>query len=235
MQADLFAPEQPQAPQAARLIATDVVLLPGRADAGKWLALIKPLLAQAPWRRMQVPGGKSMSALMTNCGPWGWVTDTSGYRYSATDPLSGRPWPAMPERMAACATAWAAEAGFSGPQGVAFEADSCLINGYVQGAKMGRHCDNNEADFDYPIVSVSLGASARFSVGGPTRSGPTTGLLLGSGDVLVWGRSARLMHHGVGVPRPAPAQKPLLSGDETVLRINLTFRRARAQQSTSPD
>ncbi len=226
MQPELFAVDRPPEDLTARLIAPDVVLLPGRADVTEWLAFIVPLLRQAPWRHMQVPGGKSMSALMTNCGPWGWVTDTSGYRYSATDPRSGRPWPAMPTAMATYASNWAAEAGFTGPAGAAFEPDSCLINGYARGAKMGRHRDNNEADYDYPIVSVSLGASARFTVGGTARDAPVSGLMLGCGDVLVWGRSARLMHHGVGVPRPAPGQAPLLSDDEAVYRINLTFRRA---------
>jgi alkylated DNA repair protein (DNA oxidative demethylase) len=123
------------------------------------------IVAQAPFRHMFTPGGYQMSVAMTNCGGLGWVTDRRGYRYDAVDPLSQKPWPAMPPVFLELAERAAAAAGF-----VDFRPDACLINRYEVGARMSLHQDRDEQDFGAPIVSVSLGLPAIFLFGGPKRS-----------------------------------------------------------------
>lgn len=179
-------------------------------------AAIAAITASAPFRNMVVPGGRTMSVAMTNCGAVGWVTDTSGYRYVAADPLTGRPWPAMPPVFLALAEVAAREAGYGG-----FAPDCCLINRYVPGARMALHQDRDERDFAQPIVSVSLGLPAIFLFGGARRADRPRRIPLLSGDVIVWGGAQRLAYHGVA---------PLPDGEDPGFgrcRLNLTFRRAR--------
>jgi alkylated DNA repair protein (DNA oxidative demethylase) len=157
-----------------------------------------------------------MSVAMSCCGERGWVSDARGYRYSATDPATGKPWPAMPDVLRELAVAAAAAAGYR-----AFAPDACLINRYEPGARMALHQDRDEADFSQPIVSVSLGLPVMFLFGGATRSAPVTRVALRHGDVLVWGGPSRLVFHGVA---------PLADGTHPATgrcRLNLTFRRAR--------
>lgn len=212
MNDDLFAAD------ARTELAPGVCLLRGHAlaDADSLLRAIDDIIAAAPLRRMVTPGGLTMSVAMTNCGECGWVSDRAGYRYAPTDPLSGQPWPALPDAFALLASTAAATAGFAG-----FVPDVCLVNEYRPGTKLSLHQDRDERDFTQPIVSVSLGASARFVLGGLKRRDPVHRLPLHHGDVLVWGGPARLRYHGV-----------LALGDDAhpllgARRINLTFRRAR--------
>lgn len=186
------------------------------ADASEFLEMIGGVVERAPFRQMQTPGGHTMSVAMTCCGEWGWVTDAQGYRYQRTDPLSGEFWPLMPEVLRSLASAAANAGGYPG-----FDPDTCLVNRYAPGAKMGLHQDKDEADFEQPIVSVSLGTPAVFQFGGERRSDRPQRVLLEHGDVVVWGGPARLRYHGV--LRLKHAQH-LLTGTS---RYNLTFRRAR--------
>lgn len=219
-QADLFgAPADAGAPaRPARMTLDDgVVLLPGHALANEaaLLAGVNAVVAAAPWRQMQTPGGQTMQVAMTNAGPLGWVSDRRGYRYSAQDPLRDAPWPPMPDAFRALARSAAAAAGFPG-----FEPDACLVNRYVPGTRLSLHQDRNERDFSAPIVSVSLGVPATFLLGGLERAGGTQPIPLWHGDVLVWGGPARLRFHGV---RPIKAAHHPAFGPD---RVNLTFRRA---------
>jgi len=184
-------------------------------DAALVQAEIGRVLAQAPLRRMQTPGGRPLSVAMSNCGELGWVSDRAGYRYQAHDPYSGRPWPAMPEALRRLAGRAAEAAGFAG-----FVPDACLINVYCPGAKMALHQDRDERDLAAPIVSLSLGLPAVFLLGGLSRSAPAGRLTLSHGDMLVWGGPDRLRFHGVLPIRPGC--HPQL-GEQ---RLNLTFRRA---------
>jgi alkylated DNA repair dioxygenase AlkB len=81
------------------VLGSHAQVLPGHARDGAavLLAAIDQVAAVSPFRRMLTPGGWEMSVAMTNCGSLGWVTDRGGYRYDAVDPLTTRPWPAMPE------------------------------------------------------------------------------------------------------------------------------------------
>jgi alkylated DNA repair protein (DNA oxidative demethylase) len=210
--ADLFDDMDGPAQQA---LAPGAVLLRGFARETDVLAALDPVLAAAPLRHLVTPGGHTMSVAMSNCGALGWVSDRRGYRYSTEDPLSGRPWPAMPAAWRELAARAAAEAGFDG-----FAPDACLINQYLPGSKLSLHQDKDESDFSAPIVSVSLGLPAVFLFGTSQRAERPQRYRLQHGDVAVWGGPARLAFHGVA---------PLADGDHPLLgrrRINLTFRKA---------
>lgn len=214
---DLFADHaDPDAPECLPL-GPGAVLLRGLVapEAEALYRDVQALLAQAPLRHWHTPGGQRMAVAMSNCGPLGWVSDARGYRYSATDPHSAQPWPAMPAAWRALAARAAALASFTG-----FVPDACLINRYVPGVRLSLHQDRDEQDVGQPIVSVSLGLPAVFQWGGAQRSGPTRRVPLGHGDVVVWGGPARLNFHGV-LP-VADGLHPLTGA----ARINLTFRRA---------
>ncbi|SEO42319.1 DNA oxidative demethylase AlkB [Nitrosovibrio sp. Nv6] len=173
------------------------------------------ITAQAPFRHLITPGGFRMSVAMTNCGSYGWVSDLTGYRYDATDPESGKPWPGMPDVFMNLAQAAAASGGFDD-----FEPDVCLINRYEAGARLSLHQDKNERGFSAPIVSVSLGIPAVFLWGGSQRKDKPVRIPLAHGDVMVWGGPARLRYHGI---LPVKEGCHPLSGAH---RINLTFRKA---------
>jgi DNA oxidative demethylase len=180
------------------------------------VAALQAITAQAPFRHMFTPGGHQMSVAMTNCGNAGWVTDRNGYRYDGVDPVSGQPWPAMPQVFLDLAERAAAEAGFA-----KFSPDACLINRYEPGARMSLHQDRDEQDFAAPIVSVSLGIPAIFLFGGLKRADKPRRFRLAHGDIVVWGGPSRLFFHGVA---------PLADGEHALIgrrRINLTFRKAR--------
>jgi alkylated DNA repair protein (DNA oxidative demethylase) len=176
---------------------------------------VAKIAEDAPFRHMITPGGFRMSVAMTNCGAAGWVSDRRGYRYDAVDPETGRAWPAMPESFRRLAVDAAAAAGYPG-----FDPDACLINRYEIGARLTMHQDKNEIDYDAPIVSVSLGLPAVFLFGGMTRKDRPRRMKLESGDVVVWGGSTRLAHHGVNALKEG--NHPLTGP----FRINLTFRKA---------
>ena len=198
-------------------IAPGAVLL--RAFASRTAAQLMDDLAHiveaAPFRHMITPGGFRMSVAMTNCGHAGWVSDRKGYRYDTIDPITGQPWPEMPESFRNLAASAADEAGFQH-----FATDACLINRYEPGARLTLHQDRNEQDYTAPIVSVSLGLPAVFQFGGNTRKDRPRRMRLESGDVVVWGGEARLAYHGVAALKPG--DHPLTGP----YRINLTFRKA---------
>ena len=214
---DLFAEQDLQQPASVERISDQAFALRGFAlpKAKELLAALDSVLLQAPLRQMQTPGGYTMSARLSSCGALGWTTDRDGYHYSPLDPLSARPWPAMPGVFLALAAAAASSAGFSG-----FVPDSCLINAYAPGAKMSLHQDKNERCHTAPIVSISLGLPAIFQFGGFERSDPTQRIALFHGDIMVWGGVDRLRYHGV---------MPIKPGHHSLLgeqRINITLRQA---------
>ena len=179
------------------------------------LTAIQGLEHHAPFRHMVTPGGLTMSVAMTNCGELGWTTDRRGYRYSPTDPDTGRPWPAMPRAFARLAREAAAAAGFAD-----FEPDACLVNRYLPDSRLSLHQDKDECDFEAPIVSVSLGMPAVFLFGGNERAVKAARVPLQHGDVVVWGGEDRLRYHGVMPLKDLPHA---LLGSQ---RVNLTFRKA---------
>ena len=189
--------------------------LPRHLDAAAQAALLAEVLAAVEgsgWFQPTMPRtGRPLSVRMGNLGPLGWVADASGYRYQATHPDTGRPWPPMPASLLAL---WDAVTGWPAPP------EACLVNLYRGAARMGPHQDRDEADLTAPVLSVSLGDTALFRLGGTRRGGPTRSLALASGDVVVLGGAARLCFHGVD--RILPGSSELVPGGG---RINLTLRR----------
>ena len=190
-------------------------LIPGffdRAAQGELLAAVRAVTEQAPIYVPRMPkSGKPMSVRMTNCGPLGWVTDEAGYRYQPSHPETGKLWPPIPEIVL---DAWDRLSGYPHPP------EACLINVYDRTARMGLHQDRDEQDFGAPVVSLSLGDTCLFRVGGTKRSDPTHSFRLTSGDALVLGGEARLAFHGVD--RIMPGTSTLMPEGG---RINLTLRR----------
>lgn len=184
-------------------------------DAPDLLRAVAAVEAVSPFRHLVTPGGRTMSVAMTNCGRLGWHSDLHGYRYTAIDPVTGRPWPPMPDALRRLAVAAADAAGFAG-----FAPDACLVNRYRPGTRLTLHQDRNEADVGAPIVSVSLGVPATFLFGGLQRGDRAQRTPLHHGDVAVWGGVDRLRYHGIAELKAAA--HPLLGE----LRLNLTFRQA---------
>lgn len=190
-------------------------LWPGALSPADQAALLAEVLAAvetAPFYRPVTPGGRPFSVEMTSLGPLGWVSDRAGYRYQATHPFTGQPWPPMPPMLR---DLWARLTGHAQPP------DACLVNLYRGDARMGLHQDRDEADFSAPVLSVSLGDTAVFRVGAAD-GGPTRSVRLASGDVCALTGPARLARHGID---------RILSGSSALIpgggRINLTLRRAR--------
>jgi DNA oxidative demethylase len=193
-------------------------LLPGRLSAQAQGELVREVMEAAetaPFWRPVTPGGKPMSVEMTGLGPLCWFTDASGYRYVDRHPVTGMAFPAIPPALTAL---WSELCDPATPP------DACLVNLYREGAKMGLHQDKDEADFGFPVLSVSLGDTAVFRIGGVKRGDPTRSVRLASGDVCVLAGEARLAFHGID--RVLPGSSRLVPGGG---RINLTLRRAFAR------
>ena len=155
------------------------------------LSALRSVLAAAPAYTPRMPkSGKPLSVRMTNCGPLGWVTDEAGYRYQALHPETGQPWPAMPGLVV---EAWKALARYP------HAPESCLVNYYGPAAKMGLHQDRDERDLGAPVVSLSLGDTCLFRIGGTKRSDPTR-----SHSPCLRGRRGARRRGAISLPRRRP-------------------------------
>ncbi len=179
------------------------------AGQNRMLADLRDVIRAAPLFSPVTRWGKPMSVRMTSAGKYGWFTDRRGYRYIETHP-EGTPWPPIP---ATVLKLWHEVTGLSRAP------DCCLLNYYGDGARMGLHQDRDEADFSWPVVSVSLGDDGLLRIGNTERGGSTESVWLSSGDVVVMGGEARLKHHGIDRIRPG-SSRLLKDGG----RVNLTLR-----------
>lgn len=170
---------------------------------------LRDVVRVAPLMSPVTPSGKPMSVRMTAAGQFGWITDRRGYRYADVHP-QGTPWPKIPE---AVLDIWRDVTGLSRLP------ECCLINFYEEGARMGLHQDKDERNFEWPVVSLSLGDDGLFRMGTPERGGKTQSIWLHSGDVVVMGGAARLAYHGVDRIRFGSSKLMPKGG-----RINLTLR-----------
>ena len=191
-------------------------LWPGLLDRSEQEALRQEVFERLRAGPLYVPrmpkSGLPMRVRMTNFGELGWVTDKErGYRYQAAHPLTGKPWPPIPRMLLGL---WDEVSGYPHPP------EACLVNYYAGSAKMGMHQDRDEEDFAAPVLSVSLGDTAIFRLGGRSRKDPTQTYELKSGDVLLLGGEDRLAYHGID--RILPGTSALLAEGG---RINLTLRR----------
>jgi alkylated DNA repair protein (DNA oxidative demethylase) len=184
-----------------------------RKGQERLLGALRRIVFEAPLFTPTMPrSGNPMSVRMTNCGPLGWVTDKErGYRYQTMHPVTGKVWPEMPQMLL---DLWAEVSDYP------FPPEACLVNYYAGNAKMGLHQDKDEEDFAAPVLSVSLGDTGIFRVGGSSRKDPTQQLELKSGDVVVLGGEDRLAYHGID---------RILAGTSDLIpeggRFNLTLRR----------
>ncbi len=195
------------------------IIRPGSAEAGAQLGLwqaLQAVLAAAPPVPTRVKGGGQTLAAMTNCGPLGWWSDAKGYRYEPRNPATGQPWPPIPKAFLDIVQKVTAKSPWPG-----FSPDACLINFYGPGAKMGLHQDKDEADFGQPIVTVCLGDTADFMVGGFKRADKPQVFRVRSGDVLLMGGASRMRFHGVRKVHSGTSPVSDLAG-----RYSLTFRKA---------
>ena len=195
------------------------MLHPGYLDRTaqeRLLAAIGDVIARAPLYTARMPkSGKPMSVKMTNCGPLGWYSDEQGYRYQPTHPDTGEPWPPIPDMLL---TAWRELGKYP------HAPEACLINFYGPEARLGLHQDRDEKDFSAPVVSLSLGDTCLFRIGGTRRADPTRSFRLASGDAMVLAGEARLAFHGVDRIMPGTSTLVPEGG-----RINLTLRRVTAR------
>ena len=197
-------------------IVPGLVYAPGylsREEQEELVADLREAVKQATLFTPRMPRtGKEFSVRMTNCGALGWVSDRErGYRYQATHPETGAPWSPMP-RLAL--RVWDDLSPYKHPP------EACLVNFYEASARMGLHQDRDEEDFDAPVVSLSLGDSCLFRIGGTERNAPTKSFKLHSGDAMMLTGPVRLAFHGVD---------RIMGGTSTLLpqggRLNLTLRR----------
>ena len=163
-----------------------------------------------------VRGGHPMSVRMLCLGRH-WNARTYSYEPNRSD-IDGLAAPALPPELAELARRAGGDAGFS------FAPDLCIVNWYSPGSRMGLHQDKDESAESLargaPVVSFSIGDSARFLFGGLRRRDPIEKLELTSGDAFVFGGAARLRYHGVSRIEPGSAPPGLpFEG-----RLNLTFR-----------
>ena len=195
-----------------KLTIRGVDIHPGYLDGAAQMALaedIRGIAAAAPLFSPMTPYCKPMRVRMTSAGKYGWFSDRSGYRYVPQHP-GGSAWPDIPEGVLAIWRDLVSDGRLP---------DCCLVNFYGEGTRMGMHQDRDEADFAWPVLSISLGDDALFRIGNLTRGGKTSSVWLHSGDVVVLGGDARLIYHGVD---------RIKFGTSTLLpkggRINLTLR-----------
>lgn len=154
------------------------------------LAAARAVVKQAPLFRPTMPSGQSFSYSMINCGNLGWVADRHGYRYQQVHPHTFKVFPAMPQVIKDLAIVIAKET-----ENDDFYPQSCLINLYRKGEKLGMHKDNTEENLSVPIISVSLGCTGIFVLGGFLRTDETKQYIVQSGDVIVMGGESRNYFH----------------------------------------
>ena len=183
------------------------------AQQAELISCVKQATQTAPFFQPAMPKtGTPLSVVMTNFGTLGWVTDKAqGYRYEPAHPKTGAHWPPLPDLLVRL---WKETAEWPDLP------EACLVNWYREGSKMGAHIDRDERAVNAPVVSVSLGDPAMFRIGGPKRGGPTHGIKLMSGDVVVMGGASRQCYHSVS---------KIYYGESALVpnggRINLTMRR----------
>ena len=193
-------------------LSPGVTLHKGHLDRERQRALVnevRQIVQAAPLFSPLTPWGKPMRVRMTSAGDFGWYTDRRGYRYIDRHP-DGIDWPPIPQSIL---DVW------SDLTGADRRPECCLINYYDASAKMGLHQDKDEADFSYPVLSISLGDTARFRIGGTKRADPTSSFDLESGDVLILSGQGRLAYHGVDRIRAGSSDLLKQGG-----RLNLTLR-----------
>ena len=188
------------------------VLMRGLAleQDAEFLAAMEDILAAAPLHHATTPSGLPMGVMVSDCG----TPEAFRRRWDPQNPAVRRMWPPMPHLLLDFAIRCAVRSGFP-----LFRPETCHINRYQAGTKLGRHQDRHECDMSQPIVSISLGLECVFLLGGLQRTDQVKRMMLEHGDVIVWGGPSRMRFHGVQPLKPG--HHPLTG----LYRYNLTFRK----------
>lgn len=188
------------------------VLMRGLAleQDAEFLNAMETIIAAAPLRPARTAGGLPMGVMVTDCG----TPEAFRRRWNSQNPAVRQMWPPIPRALLEFALRCGVRAGF--PH---FRPDSCHINRYQAGIKLGLHQDRHGCDFSQPIVSISFGLECAFLLGGLARADKPKRILLEHGDVIVWGGPSRMRFHGVQPLKPG--HHPLTGP----YRYNLTFRK----------
>ena len=174
---------------------------------------INDIINQAPLYNLYMPySGKKLSVKMTNCGSYGWYCDkTQPYTYIKNHPKTNIKWPNIPKSIL--------DIWFD-ITNIKVEPNCCLINIYNKNSKMGLHIDNDEKNFSYPVVSISIGSTAKFCFENISNKTSikikTKSIKLYNTDVLVLKDESRLIKHGIN---------RIYSDEIFENRINLTLRK----------
>ena len=140
-------------------------------EQNELIADLREIIKKAPLFSPVVHSGNKMSVRMTSAGKYGWHSDRNGYRYIECQ-KNGNNWPEIPNSIISI---WKKLISTDR------NPDCCLINYYSEGAKMGLHQDKDEADFKWPVLSISLGDDALFRIGNNDKGGKTESIWLNSG------------------------------------------------------
>jgi alkylated DNA repair protein (DNA oxidative demethylase) len=188
------------------------VLMRGLAlpQDAEFFVAVEGILGAAPLHHATTPGGLPMSVMVSDCG----TVEAFRRRWDPQSSNVRRLWPPMPGMLSEFAIRCAVRSGFP-----YFRPDTCHINRYQAGTKLGLHQDRHECDLSQPIVSISLGLDCIFLFGGLERTDKVKRILLEHGDVIVWGGASRMRFHGVQPLKPG--HHPLTGP----YRYNLTFRK----------
>ncbi len=163
--------------------------------------------------------------LRMNCLGYHW--SARSYKYTKVRDVDDREAAPIPDYLQEAARRALVQTDYWHGPGPLRPFDICIVNLYAEdGGKLGAHADNSESPealaSGYPVVSLSIGATAVFTVGGLSRKDPQVPHLLESGDAVIFGRSKRLVYHGV--TRLLPGTTPAGLGLPEPGRLNFTFR-----------
>src|SRR5205814_4005103 len=129
-----------------------------------------------------VRGGGKMHVRMLCLGRH-WNGKTYAYEETRSD-FDGLPAPPLPDAFRELAQRIAASLGMP------LDPDLCILNYYGADGRMGLHQDKDESAQSIaaglPVVSLSIGDTARFLFGGTRRRDPVDTRLLESGDAFVF-------------------------------------------------
>jgi alkylated DNA repair protein (DNA oxidative demethylase) len=152
------------------------------------------IIAEAPLFTPQMPrSGANFRYQMSNCGPLGWISDRAGYRYATTHPITGKPWPPFPPSLDKIIKILKQEEKIPNN----YRPETCLINKYLENSSLGLHQDDTEKNLQAPIISISLGATGIFQIGGFKRNDPIKEIALESGTILILSGEDRMRFHGL--------------------------------------
>lgn len=187
-------------------------------DQIKFVETTRQIVSEAPLTAPKMWNGSKFKVKVTSCGSYGWFADERGYKYLTKHPLTQKPFPKMPKVFYDFAKKCAEEVLL-----VNYKPQTCLINYYQnETGRLGLHVDDTEEDLTSPIVTLSLGDSCVFVVGGLERKDKIQKIVLHSGDVVIMHRQGRMLYHGV---------EKLLPGTSKLLRtggrLSLTFRKVK--------